>query len=90
MRFCSQLSCYSKNWMEGLTVAAIILGAIFGGLLIGHRVEDQVVQQLGGLEFNGGIDASPEFVIFVILSLYLVAAVALKLDLEQSNRFAIH
>jgi len=58
-----------------LTVAAIILGAIFGGLLIGHRVEDQVVQQLGGLEFNGGIDTAPEFAIFVILGLYLVAAI---------------
>ena len=43
--------------------------------MIGHRVEDQVVQQLGGLEFNGGIDTAPEFAIFVILGLYLVAAI---------------
>jgi MFS family permease len=66
---------WANGWMEGLTVAAIILGAIFGGLLLGHRVEDQVVQQLGGLEFNGGIDTAPEFAIFVILGLYLVAAI---------------
>ena len=66
---------WANGWMEGLTVAAIILGAIFGGLLIGHRVEEQVVQQLGGLEFNGGIDTAPEFAIFVILGLYLVAAI---------------
>ena len=66
---------WANGWMEGLTVAAIILGAIFGGLLIGHRVEDQVVQQLGGLEFNGGIDTAPEFAIFVILGLYVVAAI---------------
>ncbi len=66
---------WANGWMEGLTVAAIILGAIFGGLLIGHRVEDQVVQQLGGLEFNGGIDTAPEFAIFVIFGLYLVAAI---------------
>ena len=66
---------WANGWMEGLTVAAIILGAIFGGLLIGHRVEDRVVQQLGGLEFNGGIDTAPEFAIFVILGLYLVAAI---------------
>ena len=65
---------WANGWMEGLTVAAIILGAIFGGLMIGDRVEDQVVQQLGGLEFNGGIDTAPEFAIFVILSLYLIAA----------------
>jgi hypothetical protein len=61
--------------MEGLTVGAIILGAIFGGLLIGHRVEDQVVEQLGALKFNGGIDTAPEFAIVVILGLYLVAAI---------------
>lgn len=65
---------WANGWMEGLTVAAIILGAIFGGLMIGDRVEDQVVQQLRGLEFNGGIDTAPEFAIFVILSLYLIAA----------------
>jgi len=66
---------WANGWMEGLTVAAIILGAIFGGLLIGHRVEERVAQQLGGLEFNGGIDTAPEFAIFVILGLYLVAAI---------------
>ncbi|MEI7996176.1 MAG: lysophospholipid transporter LplT, partial [Methylococcaceae bacterium] len=66
---------WANGWMEGLTVGAIILGAIFGGLLIGHRVEDQVIEQLGALEFNGGIDTAPEFAIVVILGLYLVAAI---------------
>ncbi|CAA9892155.1 Lysophospholipid transporter LplT [Candidatus Methylobacter favarea] len=66
---------WANAWMEGLTVAAIILGAILGGLLIGHRVEDQVVRQLGGLEFNGGIDTAPEFAILVILGLYFAAAI---------------
>lgn len=66
---------WANGWMEGLTVGAIILGAIFGGLLIGHRVEEQVIQQLGGLELNGGIDTAPEFAIVVILGLYIVAAI---------------
>ncbi|HEY8096508.1 MAG TPA: lysophospholipid transporter LplT [Methylobacter sp.] len=66
---------WANGWMEGLTVASIILGAIFGGLLIGHRVEAQVIQQLNLLEFNGGIDTAPEFAIFVILGLYFVAAI---------------
>ena len=66
---------WANGWMEGLTVAAIIMGAIFGGLLLGHRVEEQVIQQLGGLQFNGGIDTAPEFAIFVTLGLYLVAAI---------------
>jgi hypothetical protein len=66
---------WANGWMEGLTVAAIILGAIFGGLLIGHRVEAQIVQQLGALEFNAGIDSAPEFAILIILGLYFVAAI---------------
>ena len=65
---------WANGWMEGLTVGAIILGAIFGGLLIGHRVEDHVVQQLGALQFNGGIDTASEFAILVVLVFYFVAA----------------
>jgi MFS family permease len=79
---------WANGWMEGLTVAAIILGAIFGGILIGHRVEEKVVQQLGGLAFNGGIDSAPEFAIIIILGLYLVAAILNyyipKLPIEHS------
>jgi hypothetical protein len=60
--------------MEGLTVAAIILGAILGGLLMGQRVEEQVALHLGGLEFNGGIDTAPEFAVVVSLGFYLIAA----------------
>ena len=65
---------WANGWMEGLTVAAIILGAILGGLLLGHRVDEHIIQQLGKLEFNGGIDTAPEFGIFVTLGLYFVAA----------------
>lgn len=79
---------WANGWMEGLTVAAIILGAVFGGFLIGSHVEGQVIQHLEALRFNGGIDTSPEFAIFVILGLYLVAAVLNcyipKLDIEHS------
>ncbi|MEI8207794.1 MAG: lysophospholipid transporter LplT [Methylococcales bacterium] len=65
---------WANGWMEGLTVAAIILGAILGGLLMGHRVDEHIIQQLGKLEFNGGIDTAPEFGVFVTLGLYFVAA----------------
>jgi MFS family permease len=79
---------WANGWMEGLTVGAIILGAIVGGFLIGHRVELQVVQQLGTLNFNGGIDTAPEFAIFIILGLYLIAALLNcfipKLPIEHS------
>jgi len=66
---------WANGWMEGLTVAAVILGAIFGGILIGHRMEDQLARQLGAMAFNAGIDTAPEFAILVILGVYLVAAI---------------
>ncbi len=79
---------WANGWMEGLTVASIILGAVFGGLLIGHRVETQIVQQLTSLPFNLGIDTAAEFAIVVILGLYLNAAVLNcyipKLPIEHS------
>ena len=79
---------WANGWMEGLTVGAIILGAIVGGFLIGHRFELQVVQQLGALNFKGGIDTAPEFAIFIILGLYFIAALLNcfipKLPIEHS------
>jgi LPLT family lysophospholipid transporter-like MFS transporter len=66
---------WANGWMEGLTVAAIILGAICGGVLIGDRVEQGIVRQLGELAFNGGIDTAHEFAILMILGIYLVAAI---------------
>lgn len=66
---------WANGWMEGLTVAAIILGAILGGMLIGHRVEEGIVAQLERIEFNAGIDSTPEFAITIVLGLYLAAAI---------------
>jgi len=66
---------WANGWMEGLTVAAVILGAIFGGLLTGHRVEVEMARQLDGMASNAGIDTAPEFAILAILGLYLVAAI---------------
>jgi hypothetical protein len=60
--------------MEGLTVAAIILGAIIGGVLIGETIQEGVVADLESLPFNAGIDTAPEFAIAMILGFYLVAA----------------
>jgi MFS transporter, LPLT family, lysophospholipid transporter len=65
---------WANGWMEGLTVAAIILGAIVGGLLIGHQFEAFISLQLSGLEWNAGINTAPEFAILVVLGLYLIAA----------------
>ena len=70
----AQRLVWANGWMEGLTVAAIILGAILGGLLMGHRVDEQIIQQLSKLDFNAGIDTAPEFGIFITFWLYLIAA----------------
>ena len=64
---------WANGWMEGLTVAAIILGAIIGGLLIGDTVQDRVVIALQALPL--GIDSAPESAIAAVLLIYLVAAV---------------
>ena len=64
---------WANGWMEGLTVAAVILGAIFGGLLVGHRIEMQVEQQLSSMDYNAGIKTAPEFAIAVIFLVYLMA-----------------
>jgi LPLT family lysophospholipid transporter-like MFS transporter len=66
---------WANGWMEGLTVAAIIIGAVVGGILIGHRIEDHIVDRLEGLEFNAGIDTAPEFAIVAILGFYVLAAI---------------
>jgi MFS transporter, LPLT family, lysophospholipid transporter len=65
---------WANGWMEGLTVAAIIMGSIVGGLLIGHHFEVLIAQQLGRLQLNAGIDTAPEFAIVIVLGFYLVAA----------------
>ena len=66
---------WANGWMEGLTVAAIILGAIVGGALIGSKVEAGIVEHLVGLEFNPGIDTAPEVAIVIILGIYVLAAI---------------
>ncbi|MFM8333579.1 MAG: lysophospholipid transporter LplT [Candidatus Methylumidiphilus sp.] len=65
---------WANAWMEGLTVAAVILGAIVGGFLVGHRVESGLAGQLLWLKANLGIDSAAEFAILVIFVVYLFAA----------------
>ena len=65
---------WANGWMEGLTVAAIILGAILGGLLISQSVGSQMVDFLKQLPFNAGIDTVPEAAIALVLIVYGIAA----------------
>jgi len=60
----------ANSWMEGATVAAIILGAIVGGLLISPQISQQI---LAGLGVDTWLSA-PQFAIIIITCLYLLAA----------------
>ncbi len=66
---------WANGWLEGLTVAAIILGAIVGGILIGDRGGEIATQWLAALPFDFGIDTTAEFAIVNILGFYLAATV---------------
>ncbi len=62
-----------NGWIEGLTVASIILGILLGGILIGPKVSPLLL----GLDVPGietGIDIAPEAAIAAIIFPYLIAA----------------
>jgi len=61
----------ANSWMEGATVAAIVLGAIIGGALINPQLAESTLQSLG----MGGLLIAPKFAIAVTTGLYLGAAV---------------
>ena len=60
----------ANSWMEGLTVLAIILGAVVGGVLLSPNVAAAIMQH-AGIPF---INNPPELAITVIFILYLIAA----------------
>ncbi len=63
----------ANGWIEGLTIASIILGVLLGGQLIGHRVAD-VLLAIDLPNIDTGIDTPPEAAIALIVALYFVAA----------------
>ncbi len=63
----------ANGWIEGLTIASIILGVLLGGQLVGHRVSDALLAiDIPNLDF--GIDTPPEAAIALIIFLYVIAA----------------
>jgi MFS family permease len=61
----------ANSWMEGTTVAAIVLGAIIGGALINPHLAESILVSIG-------LDSrliAPKFAIAAITSLYLYAAI---------------
>src|SRR6476619_2595583 len=63
----------ANGWIEGLTIASIILGILLGGQLVGSAVANRML----ALDFpiiDTGIDTPPEAAIFVLIFIYAVAA----------------
>jgi len=61
----------ANSWMEGLTVAAIVLGAIVGGVLISPKITAPLLQTLDLPLIN----SIAELAIAVIVLIYIVAAI---------------
>ena len=63
----------ANGWIEGLTIASIILGVLIGGQLVGPNVTEYLL----GFNmpfFDTGIDTGPEAAILLLISLYALAA----------------
>ena len=63
----------ANGWIEGLTIASIILGVLLGGQLVGHAISSKLL----AFDFpliGTSIDTPPEAAISVLIFLYAIAA----------------
>jgi MFS family permease len=63
----------ANGWIEGLTIASIILGVLLGGQLVGQAVSRMML----GVDMpmiDTGIDTAPEAAISALIVLYAIAA----------------
>ena len=63
----------ANGWIEGLTIASIILGILLGGQLVGPVVATKMLA-LDFPVFDSAIDTAPEAAIFVMVFIYALAA----------------
>lgn len=64
----------ANSWMEGLTVIAIILGAVVGGTLITPSIAEPMLQWWNVPHIHTGIDTPAKFAIAVTAVIYMAAA----------------
>ena len=65
----------ANSWMEGLTVLAIVLGAVVGGVLISPTIAEPMLKWWDVPVINTGIDTAAELAIAIIVVIYFAAAV---------------
>ncbi len=63
----------ANSWMEGLTVGAIILGAVLGGILISPNIAEQMLKWWDVPFIETGIDTPPELAMAIVAGLYITA-----------------
>jgi len=63
----------ANGWIEGLTIASIILGVLLGGQLVGQAISPMLLRFDFPL-IETGIDTAPEAAISVLIFVYLLAA----------------
>ncbi|MFD1710596.1 lysophospholipid transporter LplT [Ottowia sp. GY511] len=64
----------ANGWIEGLTIASIILGVLLGGQLVGPRLSSALL----GIDLPGidtPIDTPPEAAIAALIAVYVIAAI---------------
>src|SRR5688572_12011991 len=64
----------ANGWIEGLTVASIILGTVLGGFLISETVSKELLA-IDIPQIDTGIDSPAEAAILLIIVFYAIAAV---------------
>ena len=64
----------ANGWIEGLTVASIILGTVLGGMLISPKVASILIS-IDIPHIDTGIETPAESAIVVIAGIYMIAAV---------------
>lgn len=63
----------ANGWIEGLTIASIILGILLGGQLVGHAISSRLLAlDIPFIDTN--IDTPPEAAISVLIFVYALAA----------------
>ncbi len=65
----------ANSWMEGLTVLAIILGAVTGGLLLKPGLPFYLLAKNGMMTLGFVPLSPPQFAILMVLLLYVAAAI---------------
>src|SRR5262245_55882932 len=64
----------ANGWIEGLTIASIILGVLLGGQLIGPIISPHLLMlDMPGVDL--GIETAPDAAIAFLILLYVVAAI---------------